>query len=94
MARPPKSSRVRPNPHTEHLFDPHTGKLRPVICKEFTLIELDHTIHRIDCKVPDDPHPNQPHMAPLESTEAFTSGFIGWYSTQPTDGMSTDGDTP
>lgn len=48
-------------------------------CPSTAFINLNGCVHHIACQVPDDPHPNQPHMARIEETEAFMDAFIGWW---------------
>lgn len=79
MKHTSKKQRVKPNPGTEHLFDKSTGKLIPMTCQATAFIALNDCTHHITCMVPDDPHPNQPHMAKLTQTEEFVDGFIGWW---------------
>lgn len=81
MPKTPKAKRVKPNPGTEHLFDPHTGKMYPPMCRSNVYVALPSCPdpHLIECEVPEDEHPNQPHMARIEASEAFTDGFVGWW---------------
>jgi hypothetical protein len=81
----PKKHRVKPNPNTEHLFDPATGKMVPVMCKQTTTIQLDACVHNLQCNVPDDPHPGMPHTAEVESTEWATDTVFVWWDVDVTD---------
>lgn len=83
-------SRVRPNPGTDALFDPHTRKLIRMSCQSvlyYAPTPDRSAIYQAVCEIPDDPHPHQPHLARIEATEEGREGFIGWWD-QANEGVS------